>query len=218
MDAESLPPFSRQGGWQSSYWLYFKGAKNNLSLLLIDKEVFDKKLAELVHDYPDDEHGYIDHIIRPNVDKLIISSTVIQILCCMSVEAFINYYGVKLIGEEPYKRNYEKLGITQKLEILLAIHRKVNLPKNSEITKLLRKMFDKRNNLVHPKTKEISFDDLLQGKFGNINSNRNIIAEAIDRVQEMESFYTYFQEVDPEIKSLVQVLLADEDDAAAIFS
>jgi hypothetical protein len=136
----------------------------------------------------------------------------------MSVEAFLNYYGVKLIGEESYKRTYEKIGITQKLEILLAIHKKVNLPRNSEITKLLRKMFDKRNNLVHPKTKEISFDDLLQGNFGTLSSDKDIIAEAVNRVQEMESFYRYFQEIDPEIKSLVRVLLADEDDAAAIFS
>ena len=78
----------------------------------------------------------------------------------MSVGAFLNLYGVCRLGEKFYKRNLERSGIVAKLQMLLASCDGILLPADAEITTLLTKISQKRNQLVHPKSHEFRIESL----------------------------------------------------------
>ncbi len=76
--------------------------------------------------------------------------------CCMAVEAYLNYYGVRKFGEKFYKRTLERSGITEKLSnIILAVSGECIEP-DDEIYREVKELFESRNRLVHPKTREIN--------------------------------------------------------------
>jgi hypothetical protein len=79
-----------------------------------------------------------------------------HLFSCMTVEAFINHYGVKRLGESFYKKNIERIGITEKLSILVLTCFNMSLQKDNELVKKIRELFNIRNQLVHPKTKEFN--------------------------------------------------------------
>jgi hypothetical protein len=72
----------------------------------------------------------------------------------MAAEALLNFYGVVRLGETFYKRNLERMSIIPKLELLIAICDNKLLPKDAEISLVLRRVSERRNALVHPKPRE----------------------------------------------------------------
>ena len=77
------------------------------------------------------------------------------LFACMSIEAFINHYGVKRLGETFYKRFIERFGITEKIAVLVLICSQKIIEQHSPIITKARNLFDTRNRLVHPKAREI---------------------------------------------------------------
>ncbi len=73
---------------------------------------------------------------------------------CLDIESFLNYYGVIRLGEEFYKTTIERLGITEKIKLIGVICFDLKLDSQTELLKTIRLLFDKRNSIVHPKTKE----------------------------------------------------------------
>lgn len=79
----------------------------------------------------------------------------IAIFAGMSVEAFINWYGVIRIGEEIYQENFERLGIVPKLKTLLLLTDSLSLTNTDLLVQSLSKLAERRNQRVHPKAKEL---------------------------------------------------------------
>jgi hypothetical protein len=75
------------------------------------------------------------------------------ILGCAMIELWVNSFGIHLLNEDYYHKNIERMGIIEKIKILIAIHKKEEIDDNNEIIKDIRKLFDSRNRLVHPKAK-----------------------------------------------------------------
>jgi hypothetical protein len=84
--------------------------------------------------------GYLTEYLD-NLSAFIALSASAQIYCSMSVEAFLNFYGVCRLGEEFYKRNLERSGIVQKLETLLESCDGILLAADEEITGMLSSSF-----------------------------------------------------------------------------
>lgn len=164
MENKALKNFRQEGAWNSSYsshyesaWFYLYDYEEVLNRLKSE----ELRVAKENEGFPS-EHlsGLIHHETRHlHVDayRYAISA---HLFVCMAVEGFINYYGTKRLGEKTYKKLLERVGITEKLSLVYLLRFEVMLDSNSQMIKGIRTIFDKRNALVHPKAKEIDFDNL----------------------------------------------------------
>ena len=85
--------------------------------------------------------------------EIAIYSNLFVILGCAMIELWVNSFGIHLLDEEYYHKNIERMGIVEKIRILFAIHKREMIDDNNENIKNIRKLFDRRNSLVHPKAK-----------------------------------------------------------------
>jgi roadblock/LC7 domain-containing protein len=105
-----------------------------------------------------DLDSYVEHVTDDLHNQAHMYATSSFLMACMAVEGLINNYGTRRLGEDFYKKNLERLGITEKLSVLMLICLGVALDKNDPIIAKVRSLFDSRNRLVHPKTKEFDFE------------------------------------------------------------
>jgi len=77
------------------------------------------------------------------------------ILSCAMIELWVNSFGIHLLNEDYYHKNIERMSIVEKIGILVAIHKREEINDNNETIKNIRKLFDWRNRLVHPKAKRM---------------------------------------------------------------
>jgi len=110
----------------------------------------------------------------------------------MAVEGFLNYYGVKRLGESFYREHFERLSPHRKLAALVATCIGHLLPDDTELIATIRRIAERRNALVHPKTREPK----------PRHSRQNITTlppnPAADSVRDMERFFELFIQLDPE--------------------
>lgn len=137
MPTDSIQSFFRSGVWSTHHGLYYRAA---------ERALIDLRSRTEAHAESRDQ--------RENEERKILAVSV-QVFVCMSFEAFLNFYGIARLGDAFYKQNYERLGITEKLSALLATCENVLLPKNADVLKVARRLFDRRNELVHPKPKDL---------------------------------------------------------------
>ena len=78
----------------------------------------------------------------------------VKLFATMSVEAFVNFYGVYRLGED-YDDSLEKRGLLSKVKALLQICDQVPVADSDPIARLTVRVAKRRSVLVHPKTKEI---------------------------------------------------------------
>ena len=195
-----IQQFNQQGGWTTPHRFYFPMAKNLLQQAkelysqLEDKEKELKKKVKSEETIWDENTiaGYIQHLTNDDNNYLDAICVSTQIFACMAVEAFLNFYGVKRLGEEYYKRSIERLGISQKLETLIAICTQKLIDDKDEISTTVRRMFDRRNRLAHPKSREVFSKN---GKLV-LPEFINHMEQAEQAVSEMIVFFNKFQELD----------------------
>jgi hypothetical protein len=197
MENQKIFPLDREGQWARMEFGYFEGAINFLEDAKKLEEALSEKIEKLKVDsreYDEDsQYSYIYHNTIEDRTQLAHLCIVSMLFSCMTVEAFVNLYGVLRMGDEFYKRNIERSGISQKLEVIIAIGKQELLSKNEEIALVARRMFDKRNQLVHPKTVEVnSLDKISQLK------PVPFLLDAQSMVDDMKKFFEKFLIIDPD--------------------
>lgn len=163
MTNSTIFSFQRNGAWSSSYsfhyecaWMCFYEYQN----YIVELSKAEKDLRASLNV----QEEYLEGFVRHETDHLHMqayrAATSAHLFACMAIEGFINHYGTVRLGEEAYKALLERMGITEKLSLiyLLCFEKKV-LIADSPI-KQIRKLFDQRNSLVHPKTKELTPDNM----------------------------------------------------------
>lgn len=154
MQLNSIESFSCQGAWLTSHSMYFEAAKEFLDIALISESEYNHKRQELLAEHEDESYvWYMLHDLDNKIRKYAIAS---EIFCCVSIEAFVNFYGIRRLGEEFYKTNYERMTITSKISALIATCEHKLLSKHHPILKLVKELFDLRNHHVHPKANVIN--------------------------------------------------------------
>src|SRR5690349_14750711 len=181
------------GALTISHHVYFRIAQELLKQAKDLRVVLEQKIAEVkqkagrnASNVPEDDRRLVSADYR-QVLGLVVAT---QLFACMTVESFLNYYGVQKLGEQYYKRNLERLGISQKLETLIAISTQELLDEKDEIVTTVRRMFERRNRLAHPKSKEITIDD----KFV-FPKSPDELEQAENSVKDMIAFFRKFQEI-----------------------
>jgi hypothetical protein len=121
----------------------------------------------------------------------------------MSIEAFLNAYGVEYLGEDVYNRKLERLSINQKLKKLLATCKNKLIDDKAEISIILRRLFERRNQIVHPKASEFDIK-----KYSTLPKH-NPIKKAEQSLTDTKQFYGFFVEYDDCYRTKLGELIAD---------
>lgn len=149
-----IQPYDKEGAWVTNHSFLYDSAQcfyieyeANLAAL---KEAETELRAKNSFDNPNDMDSFVRHETSSLWNLCYRNITAAHIFGCMAVEGFLNYYGVKRLGEAFYKRNIERLGITEKLSVLMISCQGLELDQDSSLIKDVRRVFDARNSIVHP--------------------------------------------------------------------
>lgn len=122
----------------------------------------------------------------------------VRIFSAIAVEAFINHYGVVRLGEAQYAP-LERLSSIPKLKKLLFVCDSLKVTKDDPIVQALKRIGERRNSLVHPKTQAaIDEQDAAMKKLGPM-----MPGYAREALADMEFFFEQFAELVPGADHLV---------------
>jgi hypothetical protein len=128
----------------------------------------------------------------------------VRIFTAMAVESFLNFYGVVRLGQNAFDSFIERLSQPRKLQALLKICHRINFHESSAITGTVRKIAQRRNNLVHPKATEVTGDLTKADKDKDKDVDSiPIPGAAVEAVTDMTTFYQQWVSLIPESKFLL---------------
>lgn len=122
------------------------------------------------------------------------------LFAAMAVEAFLNFYGVVRLSERFFTDNIERLNPNKKLAVLLATTCKTLLDPNSEIVAVTGRLFDGRNHLVHPKTKEMA-DRVIR-----VPPDADYLGAPRQAIGSMSRFFELFVNYEPDSARDIQLM------------
>ncbi|MCQ2048655.1 Uncharacterised protein [Stutzerimonas stutzeri] len=188
MTNSAIYNFRRDGAWNSSFSFHYECA---WQCFYEYKESINKLHAEedSLRNSPDVEDEYLEGYIHHKTDHIHAqayrAATSAHLYACMAIEGFINNYGTIRLGEDVFKSLLERTGITEKLSLIyLLCFEKVALISDHPI-KSVRKIFDKRNALVHPKTKELTVHNI--SNYIYLHPSKLEIEETMNHLEEFIS-------------------------------
>lgn len=195
MSAATVQPIKRSGGWSGFHRLYRQAAHAAVA----DVKESHRKLGETWRrlDAPGGE--IVLHEYMHQLDAYIVLTATAELYCAMAVEALLNFYGVCRLGEEFYIRNLERSPIVAKLEMLLAACDGLIQPNDAELSVLLRRLSQQRNQLVHPKSREFKIERVPSDSWAD-NAPKVVEQTATD----MEKFFTLFAAINENTKAAVE--------------
>jgi hypothetical protein len=195
---KSISKFNQVGGWTSSHSFQYRCAIETCEQFDKTIQLLREKEKEVKNNNPnipiEDINMYIYHKTEDIWHEAYKLATMVRLFACMAIEALLNYYGTRLVGEIFYKQNLERLTITQKIAVLIALGSNNLIEKNDQLIIRMQKFFEARNQLVHPKSREI--------KSSNIEEVENKNPKDIDMSQvivEMEQILLELCEINPDI-------------------
>ena len=198
MEFPKVKPANRPGGWEVDGVGYRRQA--HLCLLAFEQKnaLLQKHLERL--EQARKKGG--TYKIPPNLlEKYRFFRSAAVVFSAMAVEGFLNYYGVKRVGNAFYRDTYERLSSHRKLAAVVATCTGHLLPRHAELVTVLRRLTERRNALVHPKAREV----LPKGEDAKPRRAPPRPAPAptpaADSVRDMERFFELFTELDSEAVS-----------------
>src|SRR6266550_1418017 len=93
-------------------------------------------------------------VSRQRIVERNLFTTAAVVLSAMAAEAFLNFYGVKRMGQEFYERHYERLGLVPKLTGIIETCCSVRLDEDAEIVAIARAFSESLNRLAHAPASE----------------------------------------------------------------
>lgn len=195
-ELEKVAPFNRMGAWITNHRIHYFWAKKYYSEFeRLNTEYINEK-ENIINEFGE-EQSYLDAIIHGKLsekeEELDMLSNCIVLFSCMAIEGFLNYYGVRRLGENFYKRNIERLGITEKLQLILLSCTGYLSKKDDKIIKTIRVIFDLRNSLIHPKSKDLTVKGISNLIYGGEFSEEEVM-------NMLDEFFKLFLSYDEDIK------------------
>lgn len=156
-----IESFAKMGAWYTSHQFFYSSA-------YVEYELYEQRLTTLLEAEKASENAHStegehkDGLVWHDTNDLhrpcMRAAYSALMFGCMCFEAFLNFYGVRRLGQAYHKRFVERMGITEKLVYLLSIGTTQILSTDNEIIDRCRRLFDARNALAHPKAKEVKLD------------------------------------------------------------
>ena len=115
------------------------------------------------------------------------------VFAAMAVEGFLNLYGVVRFGETTFSTHMERLGVVPKLRQLILFADGIDLQKDDPLVRHADLVAQRRNELVHPKTKEATASGDAPERW-----KRPVLSAAEESIESMRLFFLAFQELVPD--------------------
>ncbi len=129
-------------------------------------------------------------------------TTAAVVLSAMAAEAFLNFYGVKRMGQKLYELQYERLGLVPKVTEIIETCCGVRLDDDAEIVSVARALSDARNRLAHPKTREVGHE----AGSSQVSPMKHPLDVARESVTNMNQFFQLFAAFDPDSSDIVHAI------------
>jgi hypothetical protein len=129
----------------------------------------------------------------------------VMLFAAMAVEAFINFYGVYRLGEQQFNRHVERLPLERKVQLLLLVCDRIEVDKDDRLLMALKAVAERRNQLAHPKAKQVPRDQPAADRTGN-----PIPDTAQKQIQAMREFFTEFGRLVPRSRHVLPVDLTED--------
>ena len=188
-------------------WLTESSRYPEYSRMLLDELM--RLTAEIKTEWPSGggsiRSGDVGHAeLWRKVRRRDLLSDSVRIFTAMAVESFLNFYGVVRLGQTPFDSFIERLSQPKKVQALLKICHGIDTNQSLAITRTVTKIAERRNDLVHPKAKEVVVEISEAHKDADATP---IPDAAIEAVQDMSTFYQQWTSLVPES----EFLLPDEE-------
>lgn len=121
-----------------------------------------------------------------------------KIFAALAIEGFLNFYGVVRLGEAQYQTALGRLGLAEKCKQLLSVCDRVDQSNDSPLLSVVQRTADRRNALVHPKTREYAEWVPYHQRPGS-----RVPESAREAVEDMETFFREFVVLVPNARHLV---------------
>lgn len=191
-----LNPHNQTGFWLTENRRYFEYA----NLLLSELEEVAAQVKQQWN-VPLDQallEGEYTSEFFALVRKRDMLSDSVKVFSAMSVEGFLNYYGVVRLGEAEFSAHIERRGLIPKLRILLLVCDSLSITEADPLVKTLDRIAQRRNALVHPKAKKVA------GYISGEDRSGDAIPEvAREAVKDMKMFFREFEKAVPETAQLI---------------
>jgi hypothetical protein len=188
----SVRPSSTSGGWfvdDKRFYQYSHALLSELEAVAVEvKAQWPKPPSEAVK-----QQEASPDLWRLARRRDMLSDSV-KVYSAMSVEAFLNFYGVVRLGQAYFDANIERLGPVAKLKRLFLLCESTNLTNADPLVVLLDRIAKRRNRLVHPRTVEI---DTQASSVSGIGDKMPEVAR--EAVADMIAFFEEFARRDPDI-------------------
>jgi hypothetical protein len=198
MEFPKIKPANRPGGWEVEGVGYRRQAHICLHAFEQKNALLQRHLKRL----EETRKKGGNYRIPPNLlEKYRFFRSAAVIYSAMAVEAFLNYYGIKRLGNDFYRDTYEHLSSQRKLAAVVATCTGQLLPSQAELVKVLRRLTERRNALVHPKAREV-LPNAKDAKPRRAPPPSAVeVTPVADSVQDMERFFELFAELDSQAVS-----------------
>lgn len=197
MASNSTPPpqvfrADRVGGWLVDDKRYYE----NAHVLLAELE---HAVAEVNGQWPKSlsdavQEGETTQAHWSLARKRDLLSDSVKVFAAMSVEAFLNFYGVLRIGQARFDSELERSGPVLKLKRLFEMCEKVQLQDTDPLVQVVDKIARRRNRLVHHRVLEVGADPTQTNRSGD-----KIPEVAREAVADMVQFFIEFGKRDPHV-------------------
>ncbi len=197
----TIAPFRRPGSWE------FEGGLREQAVRALElaeqvsvdlrKEWEAARARQLAGDKAAGRLVSRERIVERNL-----FTTAAVVLSAMAAEAFLNFYGVKRMGQEFYEGHYERLGFVPKLTGIIEMCCGVRLDDDAEIISVARVLSEARNRLAHPKTKEGGS----AARSSQVGPIRHPLDVARESVAHMNQFFQLFASFDPDSSDIVHAI------------
>lgn len=86
-----IQQFTREGAWITQYYMHFRTANEFLKIARLAETEYQREWKRLSMEH--DDESYVGHLLRELEHKITRYATASEVFCCLSIEAFINFYG-----------------------------------------------------------------------------------------------------------------------------
>ena len=197
----TIAPFRRPGSWE------FEGGLREQAVRAL--ELAEQVSSELRREWEvararqlagDKAAGRL--VSRERIVERNLFTTAAVVLSSMAAEAFLNFYGVKRMGQEVYEGHYERLGLVPKLTGIIATCCGMRLDDDAEIVSVARSLSEARNRLAHPKTKEVGS----AAGSSHLSPVKHPLHVARESVANMNRFFQLFASFDPDSSDILHAI------------
>jgi len=185
-----------EGAWTVIHGFYYRCTHDYLAKY----EAAIEKMKPLQEQARAEMNGMEEDVIRSYVlyetktvrEEAERAASATCLYACMTIEAFVNYYGVRRVGEAFYKQNLERLRPEQKFAVLVAICWQDLLLHDDDVLKGIKGLFEHRNSLIHAKTNEVNQQNAerfvaREVEDIDLKSKVNIMERFIDKLCEFDN-------------------------------